>query len=305
LADGHTVCALVRPGSDCWRLEEIRGEVEIQAVDLRDAEGVDRCVRAAAPEWVFHLAAHGAYSWQTRARDIFDSTIFGTLNVVEACVRQGFDALIQAGSSSEYGPRDHPPSEEEAPQPDSEYAIAKVTATLLGRHLRARDELNVATLRLYSVYGPREDPRRLLPRLVAFALRGELPPLVDPTTARDFVHLDDVCAAFLAAAQSSLPQSSAIYNVGTGQQTTLRDLVDTAREVLSVSAEPQWGGYPARTWDTNVWVADPSKITAELGWRPAVELRHGVRGLADWLTEHPGLWARYGVSGNVASGGRA
>ncbi len=293
LAEGHRVELLLRPGSDAWRLDGVREELLVHEADLRDREAVRAGVEAARAEWVFHLAAHGAYSWQTDAEGIFQSNTLGTLNLLESCIERGFDAFVHAGTSSEYGLKDHAPSEDEAPEPNSSYAVAKVAATLLCRQLADRHALHVSTLRLYSVYGPWEDPRRLVPRLVAHARRDELPPLVDPETARDFVHLDDVLDAFELAAARRVAGSSGIYNVGSGQQTSLRELVKVACEALEVSASPEWGTHAARAWDASIWVSDPSKIARELGWHAQRELHDGLREMSSWLEQNPQLAARY------------
>jgi dolichol-phosphate mannosyltransferase len=295
LADGHRVELLLRPGSDAWRLDGVRDELVVHEADLRDREAVCAAVDAASAEWVFHLAAHGAYSWQTDTEGIFQSNTLGTLNLLESCVEGGFDAFVHAGTSSEYGLKDHAPSEDEAPEPNSSYAVAKVAATLLCRQFAEQYGLHLSTLRLYSVYGPWEDPRRLMPTLVAHAMRGELPPLVDPETARDFVHLDDVLEAFLLAAAVSVPGSSGIYNVGSGRQTSLRELVEIACDTLDVSVTPEWGTHASRDWDASVWVSDPSKISRELGWRAGRELRAGLTDMAAWLREHPELAERYAL----------
>jgi UDP-glucose 4-epimerase len=295
LDEGHHTELLVRPGSDRWRLRDLRRDLAVHEGDLRDRDAVRAAVDAAAPDWVFHLAAHGAYSWQTDARGIFESNVLGTLTLAQVCTDRGFEAFVHAGSSSEYGCKDHAPSEDEAPEPNSDYAVAKVAATLLCRNLAARHGLHMATLRLYSVYGPWEDPRRLMPVLAAHGLRGELPPLVDPDTARDFVHVDDVGEAFVRAARTPVPGSSAIYNVGSGSQTSMRRVVEVARQALNIPAEPRWGSHEPRPWDTGVWVADRSKIARELGWQPTRDLHSGLEGLAAWLREHPALWERYGV----------
>ncbi|MFI4989756.1 MAG: NAD-dependent epimerase/dehydratase family protein [Solirubrobacterales bacterium] len=295
LADGHRVELLLRPGSDAWRLDGVRDALVVHEADLRDRDAVRAAVAAAEPEWIFHLAAHGAYSWQTDAAGIFQSNLLGTLNLLESSVERGFDALVHAGTSSEYGLKDHAPGEDEAPEPNSSYAVAKVAATLLCRQLAEQHGLHLSTLRLYSVYGPWEDPRRLMPTLAAHGMRGELPPLVDPETARDFVHLDDVLDAFLLAAAEGAPRPDAIYNVGSGVQTSLRSVVETARAALAIAVEPSWGSHPPRAWDTNVWAANPEKIERELGWHPRVALEAGFATLVDWLRANPRFGERYGV----------
>jgi len=297
LEEGCEVHVLLRPGSDSWRLREIQDAFTAHEADLREPLSVRAVVAAAAADWVFHLAAHGAYSWQTDARGIIESNVLGTLNLLDACAERGFEAFVHAGSSSEYGFKDHAPREEEAPEPNSDYAVAKVAATMLCRQRAVLHDLHIATLRLYSVYGPWEDPRRLVPRLVAHALCGRMPPLVDPDTARDFVHVDDVCDAFLLAARTRVAGSSAIYNVGSGAQTSLRAAVEVVSRRFGLRDEPRWGSHEARAWDTSVWVANPEKIERELGWRAHRGLERGIAELADWLLCHPELHGRYGCAG--------
>ena len=265
-------------------------------VDLRDPGAVAAAVAAARPEWIFHLASHGSYSWQTDARAILETNILGTLNLLEASVQQGFDAFVHAGSSSEYGFKDHAPTEGEQLEPNSTYAVAKASATLLCRQFAAAHGLHLATLRLYSVYGPWEHPGRLMPTLLARGLRGVLPPLVDPDTARDFVYVDDVSDAFLAAASGRAPGSDAIYNVGSGVQRTLREIVGLVQRLLDIRDVPRWGSHLPRMWDTSTWVCDRSKVQRELGWSARWDLESGLAEMIMWLQGQPGLWDRYGVT---------
>jgi nucleoside-diphosphate-sugar epimerase len=293
LAEGHAATLLTSPSSDRWRLEELRDDAEVAGVDLRDAEAVEAAVARVKPELVFHLAAHGAYSWQRSLSRILETNLLGTVHVVEAAVRAGARAIVNAGSSSEYGLKNHPPPEGELPEPNSAYAVAKASATLYGGWVARERGQAVTTLRLYSAYGPWEEPRRLVPALVVRGLEGELPPLTDPATARDFVFVEDVCDAFLLAAERAQPGAGAVYNLGSGRQTTLRELVETAREVFGVVREPDWGAFPARDWDTDVWVADPRRIERELGWRARMPIVGGLAAMGEWLRERPQIAARY------------
>ena len=291
LVEGHQVRVLLRPGGATWRLDGLGNDLERDEVDLRDADAVDAAVRAARPDWVFHLAASGAYSWQTDALAIVATNVLGTAAFVAAAVRAGFESFVHAGSSSEYGAKDHAPSEDEPLEPNSEYAVAKAAATMLCRHVAREQGLRLATLRLYSVYGPFEEPRRLVPTLIVRGLEGRLPPLVAPGAAHDFVHVDDVVDAFLVAAAAA--PSGAVYNVGSGVQTSLREVVDIARERLDVDDEPAWGTEPSRPWDTPVWVADVSRIARELGWKPRTAFADGFGRTVDWLARDPLLDAVY------------
>jgi len=293
LRDGHAVHLLLRPGQDAWRVDPIRRDVTIHEADLTDAPSVAGAVAAARPQWVFHLAAFGAYSWQQDVMRILEVNCTGTIRLLEACREHGFEAFINTGSSSEYGVRDHAPVESEAVLPDNPYAVAKVAGTLYCRYAARKHHLPIATLRLYSAYGEWEEPNRLVPTLVARGLNGGLPPLVDPSVARDFVHVDDVCEAFVLAASKPRPEPGAVYNVATGVMTTIKDAVETARRVLKIPAEPQWGTMPNRSWDTAVWVGDSRKIRDVLGWAPTTSFADGLARTAAWMAADPARLAFY------------
>jgi UDP-glucose 4-epimerase len=287
LERGDRVTALAGPGSDPWRLEGLRDVAEVLEVDLRDVDAVARTMRAAQPEEVFHLAAHGAYSWQRSLPRMIETNVAGTAHVAEAALEAGARAIVNAGSSSEYGLKDHAPPEHELPEPNSAYAVTKASATLLGGWLARERGAAFTTLRLYSAYGPWEEPRRLMPALVAAGLERRLPPLADPAIARDFVYVEDVIDAFLLAAERAQPGVGAVYNIGGGVQTTLRELADVARRTFAIEEEPAWAAFPARDWDTDVWVADARRAADELGWRARTSLEGGLAAFARWMAEQP------------------
>src|SRR5437588_1238611 len=158
VAEGHRPSLLVRPGQDRWRLAGVEDRVTWCEAELDDPGSVGRLVAGVAPEWVFHLAAHGAYSWQNDPLAILRANVMGTACLVEACLAAGFEAFVNTGSSSEYGLKDHPPSEDEAPAPNSRYAVGKAAATLYCTQAAMAAGAPITTLRLYSVYGPWEDP---------------------------------------------------------------------------------------------------------------------------------------------------
>jgi nucleoside-diphosphate-sugar epimerase len=292
---GHDVVAWVRPGSDNWRLDHLAGQIEVADVDLLEPDAIHDGVAAARPEWVFHLAAHGAYSWQRDPEVIMQTNLVAAVHLLSACQSHGFDAFINAGSSSEYGSKDHAPLEADLPEPNSDYAVMKAATTLHGRFVAQRDDVHVVTLRLYSVFGPWEQPGRLMPTLVARGLKGELPPLVSPDTPRDFISVRDTNRAFMAAARHTELERGSVLNIGAGRETKLREVVEVARAELGIEAEPQWGTEPQRHWDTSVWVSDPTVARERLGWEAEDDVATGFKALADWMRGHPEVHERFGL----------
>lgn len=290
---GHEVHLILREGHADWRLRDMRKVVIVHAADLRDADGIHRTLKDIKPQWVFHLAAHGAYSFQTDAQTILQTNIMGTVNLVRAAVDAGVEVFVNTGSSSEYGFKDHAPRETEDLKPNSHYAVAKAAATLFCGYTARATGTRVPTLRLYSVYGPYEDPNRLMPTIILEGLGKRLPPLVNPDVSRDFVYVEDVVRAYLLAATVGDQEPDAIYNVGTGDQTSIRTVVDTARGVLDIAEEPQWASMPDRIWDTDTWVGDNRLIREKLGWRPQYSFAEGFSKMADWFRTDPAFRTLY------------
>ncbi len=286
LADGCEVHLAVRPNYSPWRIEAIRDSLHFHEAALHDAQAVRTMVERARPDWVFHLAVHGAYSWQRDMAEMTRTNFDGIVNLVDACASSGVEALVNAGSSSEYGAKDHAPQESEALEPNSCYAITKAAATHYCRFAAQERDMHLPTLRLYSVFGPYEDPNRLIPALIKAGAAGSLPPLANPAIARDFVYVDDVVEAFILAAKTKTSERGPIYNVGTGVESKLRDVVETARRVMDIRCEPEWGSMPDRAWDTTVWRSDNRKIRERLGWAPAFDFEAGLRRMLEWHRKH-------------------
>lgn len=293
VSEGHDVHLFVRENHTPWRIEGIRRDVRLHEVRLEEKDLLSRKIEAIRPDWIFHLATHGAYSYQRDLGAMVQTNIIGTIHLVEACLKTGFEAFVNTGSSSEYGIKDHAPSEREWLEPNSNYAFTKASATLFCRHIAHRESVHLPTLRLYSIYGPYEEPTRLIPTLIVQGMKGRLPPLVSPTIARDYVFVDDAVKAYLLAAICSKGERGAIYNVGTGIQTSLREVVDLTQQVFGMKENPVWGSMSNREWDTEIWVSDNRKIREELGWEPRQTFPQGFFQTVQWFRDHPSLQTFY------------
>jgi len=303
LRDGHEVHLLLRAEHQAWRLKEISGQCRIAFGDITDAEAVRRCLAAAKPDWVFHLAAYGAYSSQIGFEQMLATNVIGCANLIDACLEAGVQSFVQTGSSSEYGYQSHSTEEAERLEPNSHYAITKAAATHYVQFTARKRGFHAITARLYSIYGPYEEPTRLIPALLVYGLRGELPPLVSPGIARDFVYVDDAVEALIRLAGAKSLTPGAIYNVCSGVQTTLEQVVDVARALLQVPEEPLWGGMADRAWDTSVWVGDATAMRRDVGWRADTALGDGLSRTIDWLKDNPCRLQFYAQKMAASAGG--
>jgi nucleoside-diphosphate-sugar epimerase len=290
---GHRVHLIVRENYNSWRIESIHQHIQLHIADLSDEEHLKTIVRAIKPDWVFHLAVHGAYSWQQNSTSILQTNLVGTMNLLNAALQTGFEVFVNTGSSSEYGYKDHAPTEDERVDPNSIYAVMKAAATMYCGYFARQHKVYVPTVRLYSVYGQWEEPKRLIPGLITYGLQGKYPPLVHPDTARDFVHVDDVATAYLKLTEKHDEDYAPIYNLGSGQQSTLQELVTICRDLLKIPSEPQWNTMQQRQWDTNIWVSDSSKMQHHYGWQPRYTIQEGLEATIAWLQTHADIRRHY------------
>ncbi len=277
LHEGHEVHLLLRPEYEQWRLKKVLSSCEVHLCDLQDHESVDRSVKASRPDWVFHLAAYGAYPNQTNTHNTIKVNLIDGIPLVNSCLKFNVGSYINTGSSSEYGLKDHAPWEGEILEPISIYGISKAAATQYCSMASRTQGLPGRTLRLYSVFGPMERPSRLIPTLLRNAKTGSWPPLASADAAHDFVYVDDVAEAYLKAATIEGQSPGAIYNIGSGKQTTLGELTAVVNELFPMPFQPVWGSMPDRPWDTSVWVSNPTRAADILGWRASTPLKEGLR----------------------------
>lgn len=280
---GAEVHLLVRESADRGRLEGIEDKLTFHVGDLTGT-ALESIVSAVQPTVIYHLAVHGAYSFQTDADETIRTNVFGTWNLLKACASINYKVFVNAGSSSEYGSKPHAMRETDVLEPNSYYAVAKSAQTLVCRHTARLEQRPINTFRLFSVYGPYEEPSRLVPTVVRHCLEGRALEMVSPGTARDFVYVDDVVDAFLRIDKlGSL--CGEVLNIGTGLQSTVRDIVEAAVAAAGNAPPVRWGAMDARPWDTETWVADCTKTRRLLEWAATTQLSEGISKTAAWHRE--------------------
>lgn len=263
-----------------WRLKALEVPSSIQ-IDLTDKNQLTTLLDRLQPKTIFNLAAYGAYSHQL----LVDLTYEVNIGVVETlsdwCVNNGA-ILIQTGSSSEYGTNCAAPLETDRAEPNSRYAVSKLAATNLLAHLAVSMGLVAAVVRLYSVYGPLEDPTRLVPTLVRKGLNGDLPEFASQEVTRDFIYIDDVVNAFIkVAAHLSKHKRYEVFNVATGVATAMTEVAQAAMSVFDIERTPTFVSN-FRSWDLSNWFGNSEKIKNLVGWQYSEKFVAGLKLTTDW-----------------------
>jgi UDP-glucose 4-epimerase len=250
--------------------------------DIRDASAVAELAREAEPEVVFHLAAQIDVRHSV-SDPAFDASINvgGTANVLDAARAAGAQRVVFTSTGGAvYGEGDGQelPLKEDAPiAPMAPYGQSKFAAEGYLALYRRLYGLSSVSLRLGNVYGPRQDPLGEAGVIAIFCgqLQAGGRPTVygDGAQTRDYIYVEDVVTAILAAAESD---AAGPLNVGTGRETDVLELVSSLRKLGDLGEfEPQFA--PARTGEVQRIAIDPSGAERELGWRPGTTLEDGLR----------------------------
>ncbi|MBF4481469.1 UDP-glucose 4-epimerase [Rhodococcus rhodochrous J3] len=298
-ADGHRVLVVDdlsrgRESNLTAALDE--GGTDLEVLDLRYDDPTPIFTRF-APEVVFHLAAQidVRVSVDDPAGDA-STNILGTIAVARAAVTAGTRKVVFASSGGAiYGSTAVPPVAETTPvAPVSPYACSKVGGEMYLDSFRVLQGLDCSHIAPANVYGPRQDPHGEAGVVAVFA-RAMLD--AAPTTlfgdggnTRDYVYVDDVVEAFVAA--SGTAGSGMRFNIGTGVETSDRDLHAMVARATGYTTEPQW--QPARSGDVRRSALDAGLARKVLGWSPRVDLAEGIARTVDWFRAERGADALVG-----------
>jgi UDP-glucose 4-epimerase len=255
--------------------ENLASDAELRELDIRD-ESLEQLAGQLQPELVFHLAAQADVGTSVE-RPAFDAdvNVVGTVRVLEAA--RGCEARVVFVSTGGaiYGECERPAREDDAPEPGSPYAASKLAGeNYLATWNRLYDSRHV-TCRLANVYGPRQQPT-LEGGVVAIFLDRmrdgrETEIFGDGNQTRDFVYVEDVVEALLAAARST---EAGLYNIGSGVATSVGELHRLCAETAGVEREPRF--HPDRPGDLRHSVIDPSRAARELDWHARTSLAAGL-----------------------------
>jgi len=258
-------------------------EVDVTTAAFRDV------LLGFRPEIVFHHAAQIDVR-RSIAEPLFDtqSNVVGTVNVLQACVDAGVRRVVFASSGGTvYGDTDVVPTPEGHPlRPASVYGAAKVCGEIYGDVFGGLYGLEFVSLRYGNVYGPRQDPHGEAGVIAIFIKRllsGE-PAVIngDGSIIRDYVHVDDVVAANLAAAETRALGS---YNVATGRGVSVTEIFTRVAAAVGSGLQAQHG--PAKPGEQRLSVLDIGKAAEKLDWAPQVRLEDGMRRTVEWFRGNP------------------
>jgi CDP-glucose 4,6-dehydratase len=269
----------------------IGGEVELVETDLRDAGEVDAAV--AGCDSVFHLAAQTIVGVaRSSPLETLEVNVRGAWNVFEACRGHEAGTVVFASSDKAYGDSPELPYREDFPlRAAYPYDASKAAADIVARSYAHAYRLPIAVTRFANIYGGGDlNFSRLIPETAVAVLDGR-PPAIrsDGSPERDFLHVDDAIAAYLAIAAELAAGRAAgeAFNAGGERPHSVREVVDLIAELGGGEVEPDYRGSGNPEGEIDRQFVDSSKLHELTGWRPGVELGEGLARTLGWYREHP------------------
>ena len=257
--------------------------------DLTDASFVNGVLETRDFEAIIHLA--GIVNIPRSLADpytCYRTNCFATLNLLAMAARKKVKRFVYASSNNVYGPPKKLPVRENDPyNPNAPYDYSKVVAEHFVKSFHLHQALPTVVLRSWNLFGPHDQPTRAVPRFIRACLAGDPIPLYNGgRDADNFYHVNNYCEA-AALALKSHKAVGETFNIGTGQETTVRQLAQLVKEITGSPSRLQM--LPPRTpFESKPRRTRPSigKIKRVLGYKPVLSLREGLEQTLDWYKKN-------------------
>ncbi|HYA94095.1 MAG TPA: GDP-mannose 4,6-dehydratase [Thermodesulfobacteriota bacterium] len=254
--------------------------------DIRNPEQVKRLLQKNEVDFVAHLAARAGVRPSIADPFLYeDVNIRGTIVLLEACKERGIKNFIFASSSSVYGENQRVPfSEKDLDiQPISPYGATKRAGELVCYSYHHLYRMNIACLRIFTAYGPRQRPEMAIHKFTRLVDQGEKIPMYgDGSSRRDYTYIDDLIDGILGVIDHH--KGFEIYNLGESETTSLKELIRLIEEALGKKAAIET--MELQPGDVSVTYADITKAKRILKYHPKVKMKEGIQRFVEWYKEN-------------------
>ena len=291
IANGESVTAILKPSSARWRIADLPSSMRVIECDIRDRAQLTGRLAEDLPDVCIHLAWHGWSGPSLTAADNL-SSLAASAELLRAVADAGCPRFVGVGTCFEYDTAAGMLTESTPARPRDLYGVCKHSLWTAAQALSPIAKMDVAWARVFLVYGPFDDERRLVPSLALSLIRGEVARTTPGEQIRDIMHVEDAAAAIWAIARS---RHTGEVNVASGVPVKVADI---ARHIGDIVGRPDLlhiGALPYRASDPPVLVGDISRLRDTIGWAPRYDLVSGLGQTVAWWRAHEA--ARRGVVG--------
>jgi nucleoside-diphosphate-sugar epimerase len=278
VSNGAQVTAIVKPSSSRWRISDLTDSLQVIECDVADRAFLAPDLRRNVPDVCIHLAWHG-WSGPSLTAEENLSSLAASLELLRALADAGCRRFVGVGTCFEYDTTPGMLHETTPAGPKDLYGACKHSLFIAAQALSPIANMEVAWARVFLVYGPRDDERRLVPSLALSLIRGEVAKTTPGEQVRDVVHVADAASAIWALARSTY---TGPVNVASGVPVKV---VDIARQIATIVGRPELlhvGALPYRSAEPAVLVADTTVLRERIGWTPKYGLVAGLTDAVEW-----------------------
>jgi UDP-glucose 4-epimerase len=292
---GSHICdELVAQGHQVWAADNLStgnkknlsSKINLAKVDLKDSKQIQQFIEEIKPEAIFHLAAqvNVRTSLESPLKDA-KNNILGSINLFKAAGKEGAKKIVYSSTGGAvYGdPEKNPCQETDRIAPLCPYGVSKYSVEKYLEMYAKLFNFNWIVLRYANVYGPRQDPKGEAGVVSIFTeqLLNNKQPYIngDGEQTRDFVYVKDVARANLKALESN--NSNEVFNIGTGQPTSINKLYTQIKEAIGSEIDPKH--HPAIAGEVKDTYLDISKAKDQLYWKPRYSLDRGIKETVAWM----------------------
>ena len=278
---GHQVMALILPGSNLWRLQDILSQFEVLHGSLQDISALYNQLLKWQPQACISLAWHAEPKKYLNSRRNLES-LQGNLKLLQILSDNGCEQFIGAGTCAEYEMKTEILTETDRIKPDTLYAASKLSFQFLGEQIASQAGMRFAWGRIFYLYGPQEDPQRLVPAAIIKLQKGETFAATPGEQTRDYLHVRDVASAFINILEH---RAMGVYNICSGKPVKIRTLLNLIGEKIGRTELITHGELPYRKWEPMFIRGDNARLK-EIGWKPRFDLESGLNETINWWKHH-------------------
>ncbi len=276
--EGCETFALLRPGSNPWRIRELLPSIQVVECDLLgDEAALAAAIEPIRPEMALHFA------WYAPGKLVMDPLnlrhLQAGLSLAMQLARLDCRRLVAAGTVSEYDLSLGYLSESSATCPTNVYGASKLALQIALEQFAKTTKMEIAWPRIFFLYGPAEEEHRLLPAIIASLLQNQPTRMTAGEQVRDYLHVADAAEAVWAVAQSRL---AGVVNVASGVPVTLREMALRTGEILGKPDLIRLGDLPYREGESMFVCANTQLLKTSTGWTPCYSLDRGLRDTVAW-----------------------
>lgn len=275
---GIEVAALVSHDKPHERLNNLSGRFYRLEGRLGDIPALRPALEAFRPDICIHLAWYAEpekYLYSTENIPILEQSLAALQTLIDV----GCTQIVGIGTCAEYDTDFGFLREDTSTRPATIYAACKLSLCLIGQHMAAAANVNFAWARMFYLYGPQEDSRRLIPALIQSLRAGKSFDATLGEQVRDYLHVADVASALWTLSKE---RANGIYNIASGNPITIRALMESVGDMVGNRHLIRFGELPYRQWEPMFICGDNRKLRT-LGWSPQYPLQKGLEQVASGL----------------------